>query len=448
MDFQFASFCLIVSEYHTFVFPESSEYMKYAMISVLFFNISFAFSTPITINAVAYASAVAQSLASTVAESRLCCTGLPVLGSIVWAYFKDEAGNVIQDEYHAIGKDETIDLTRVQNATGHTIELIVGSGQQLDPGNVRYIINVYTSKKISEELEFEVYTQDRDSSREKVEIVKENFLSSDSKIKDSTGKAVPAWNYYYTVAEDEYLQPHLSVTSKADQRPDVDVEIYVTDEYLKDQQAKPITNKILNQDMSVADAGYAFNKLTSSGTGESFIFLYYQDGIQVDVLVVNFLLGGMASNIEGSLYSADGQGNVVYQTNQSFSLQEGMAEVYEYVLRPEYSAEGEYYCSLDVVDGVTGEVNDRIKKVVVGHYSSFDEAEDLPDIQDELFGDKGYLSNYGDEGIDFTIFFNDSMFGVEGAYQITVKAVDYVKIILVKTVAVLAMAGYENSVKP
>ena len=345
--------------------------------------------------------------------------------TIVWAYFKDEAGNVIQDEYHAIGKDETIDLTRVQNATGHTIELIVGSGQQLDPGNVRYIINVYTSKKISEELEFEVYTQDRDSSREKVEIVKENFLSSDSKIKDSTGKAVPAWNYYYTVAEDEYLQPHLSVTSKADQRPDVDVEIYVTDEYLKDQQAKPITNKILNQDMSVADAGYAFNKLTSSGTGESFIFLYYQDGIQVDVLVVNFLLGGMASNIEGSLYSADGQGNVVYQTNQSFSLQEGMAEVYEYVLRPEYSAEGEYYCSLDVVDGVTGEVNDRIKKVVVGHYSSFDEAEDLPDIQDELFGDKGYLSNYGDEGIDFTIFFNDSMFGVEGAYQITVKAVDY-----------------------
>ena len=109
--------------------------------------------------------------------------------TIVWAYFKDEAGNVIQDEYHAIGKDETIDLTRVQNATGHTIELIVGSGQQLDPGNVRYIINVYTSKKISEDLEFEVYTQDRDSSREKVEIVKENFLSSDSKIKDSTGKA-------------------------------------------------------------------------------------------------------------------------------------------------------------------------------------------------------------------------------------------------------------------
>ena len=87
MDFQFASFCLIVSEYHTFVFPESSEYMKYAMISVFFFNISLAFSTPITINAVAYASAVAQSLASTVAESRLCCTGLPVLGSIVWAYF-------------------------------------------------------------------------------------------------------------------------------------------------------------------------------------------------------------------------------------------------------------------------------------------------------------------------------------------------------------------------
>lgn len=344
--------------------------------------------------------------------------------AIVWAYFKDEAGNVIQDEYHVIGKDETIDLTNVQNSTGHTIELIVGSGQQLDPGNVRYIINEYTSQIVSEELEFEVYTQDRDSKREKIEIVDKNLLFSDSNIKSSSGKVIPAWNYYYTVAEDEYLQPHLSVTSEADHRPDVDVEIYVTDEYLNNKQARPITDKILNQDMTVADAGYAFNKLTASGTGESFIFLYNLDGVQTDVLVVNFLMGGAASNIEGSLYSMDGQENVVYQTNQSFSMG-GSSEIYEYVLKPGYSSKESYYCSLDAVSGVSGEVNDSIEKVVEGHFTSLDEAKDLPDIKDELLGDKGYLSNYGGDGVNFTLFFNENMFGIESSYQITVKAVDY-----------------------
>ena len=36
----------------------------------------------------AYASATAQLSASTVAESKLCCTGNPVLGSMVWAYLR------------------------------------------------------------------------------------------------------------------------------------------------------------------------------------------------------------------------------------------------------------------------------------------------------------------------------------------------------------------------
>ena len=44
-------------------------------------------SNPITIKAVANASAVMQSSATTVAERMLCCTGYPVRGSMVWAYF-------------------------------------------------------------------------------------------------------------------------------------------------------------------------------------------------------------------------------------------------------------------------------------------------------------------------------------------------------------------------
>ena len=55
---------------------------------------------------------------------------------VVWAHFKDNEGNVIRDEYHVIERNENVDLSEFSYTTGYTMELIIGSGKQLDSSNV------------------------------------------------------------------------------------------------------------------------------------------------------------------------------------------------------------------------------------------------------------------------------------------------------------------------
>ncbi|MBB5264721.1 hypothetical protein HNP82_001849 [Catenibacillus scindens] len=353
---------------------------------------------------------------------------------IVWTYFKDEAGNIIQDEYHEIGRNEIVDLSQFQNSTGYTLELIVGNGKQLDPNNKRYIITVYISNKYSEKLEFELYTQNPDASREKVNILSKHFAVSDSNIMGSSGTYIPLWGYYYVCSEGEYIQPYISVSSLLDQRPDVDVVIYKLDEYLQNSQSgheiyPTITDKILNQDMSVANSGYKIDRTTDSGAGEVFIFLYYINGIQLDATVVEFLFGGQTSSLEGDIFDLQDSNktSIVYQTNVSFSAETNEnVDIYEYVLQQGFSANREYRFALNAISGTAGNVNEHITKVVEGHYNSLAEASNLPDIKDLLLGDEaaGYEKDYSN-GVDFTIFFDDSVFGLSDVYQFTIRTKEY-----------------------
>ena len=67
--------------------PLSAATIKYPFISGCCSQQAMAESAPQTIKAVAKASARIQFSAITVAESKECCTGYPVRGSMVWAYF-------------------------------------------------------------------------------------------------------------------------------------------------------------------------------------------------------------------------------------------------------------------------------------------------------------------------------------------------------------------------
>ena len=352
---------------------------------------------------------------------------------IVWTYFKDEAGNIIQDEYHEIGRNEIVDLSQFQNSTGYTLELIVGNGKQLDPNNKRYIITVYISDKYSEKLEFEIYSQNLDSTREEIPVLQKQMVTGDSNIMSSSGTYIPLWGYYYVCPEGVYLEPYISVSSLLDQRPDVDVVIYELEEYKENMQCgyekyPPVTDKLLNQDMSVADSGYKIDRTTDSGAGEVFIFLYYINGIQLDSIIVEFIFGGQLSNLEGDIFDIQDSNriSVVYQTNYNFGEIDADVDVYEYILKQEYSANKEYYFAFNAISGTSGNVNEHITKVVEGHYNSLAEASNLPDIKDLLLGDdaEGYKKDYSN-GVDFTIFFDDSVFGISDAYQFTIKTKEY-----------------------
>ena len=93
---------------------------------------------------------------------------VPESAEVVWAHFKDNDGNVIHDEYHVIDRNTTVDMSEFEYTTGYTMELIVGSGKQLDPNNTRYLVRVYLTNEVSEKVNFDLYTQSTDGTREQV----------------------------------------------------------------------------------------------------------------------------------------------------------------------------------------------------------------------------------------------------------------------------------------
>ena len=98
----------------------------------------------------------------------------PSNAEVAWSYFKDKDGNVIKDEYHVLSEDATIDLSpESYEDSCYEMELIVGSGKQLDPDNIRYIVQVYAAKEVVEDIDFTIYEKDGDN----VQRIRNNGIS-------------------------------------------------------------------------------------------------------------------------------------------------------------------------------------------------------------------------------------------------------------------------------
>ena len=71
---------------------------------------------------------------------------IPEDANVVWTYFRDEAGNVIEDEYRITDRDAVMDMRPayfyINGNWSYEMEMIVGSGKQLDMGNIRYNVMV------------------------------------------------------------------------------------------------------------------------------------------------------------------------------------------------------------------------------------------------------------------------------------------------------------------
>ena len=92
----------------------------------------------------------------------------PTDATTVWKYVRDEINNLESYEKYSIGSGATIDLSAAQNVRNYHLELIVGSENQLEKNNVRYVITVYITGTIQESLEYELYLQDLYGIRSKV----------------------------------------------------------------------------------------------------------------------------------------------------------------------------------------------------------------------------------------------------------------------------------------
>ena len=250
----------------------------------------------------------------------------------VWKYEIDKDGI---DNYvtYEIGKGNTIDLSQYQDNQDNQIEIIVGSGHQLDDTNVRYIIKIFFSDEIEEKISFEIYNADKNGNRVKVTPVATNYevINWDP----GTGVTIPVDSYGIVLSEGIPVgQALVNLQSERAENPHISVEVRPYGEFTD------ITDDILNQDMTQPGTGYAVKQDTSV-----FVLTYFKDEILYDTKIVGVVIAGGYVDKEEFLNTADeDKTDVIFDKSV---VHENNIRTTQIELKKGFSSEEEYYYSLN-----------------------------------------------------------------------------------------------------
>lgn len=363
---------------------------------------------------------------------------------IVWGYYKKENGERIDDEFHKIGRDETVDLSaEYEWENSYEMQLIVGSGAQLDAKNIRYIITVYVND-IYEWLSYNLLVEDasygyRDS------IYSVDVAYAESSLLKDAGVPVTEVSYYvqsdsryYQEGDTCYLGIHSTIAGDSD-REDIKVDVYPMQKFMEFRQnggqlQGAITEQILNQENLYTEGGYAGKYLASENADplalDNLFCMVYSDAKTGAILGYQGLLFVIRTNeppeVSGAIYTYEnGQmkeiskerdgvnGNDAgWSLNLNADPGDGLVDYYiygtTYRLIEGYPSNAEYYYVIDE--------NTQIDKVVKGFYNSREEAEKngAEDITAQVFPTDrtkapfGYKADYYHDQ-EFTVFFKDGM---------------------------------------
>lgn len=359
---------------------------------------------------------------------------IPTSATDVWMYVKNENNEEVLDSYnhYLISENPDLDLSTVAGITSYTLELIVGSGGQLNVGNVRYIIKVYVTNSISSEYNFELYKKDNNGVRSKVEPIEKTTAVGDLIL--TTIEATSFTLLDYDSSADYYI----AMSETAEEHPNVKIKVYNGNAqnllykmmFGLDSDVTDITSEIMHQDMTQKNAGYT-GDFTDPNNSNGFLLIEYtildwNTGIEKTQYSLRaFAIDSSYSN--GYLYSYEnGQKKDVacFSTREaivesmkinpdaSVSDVSGIHGIY-YMLNEGYSASQEYYVALELFADNYGEnTANHVEKAVVGSFSSLEEVTDEADIQQQLLAKDtniGYKANYNyqDNGQFFTVFLDD-----------------------------------------
>ncbi|MCD7760913.1 MAG: putative Ig domain-containing protein, partial [Clostridiales bacterium] len=376
---------------------------------------------------------------------------IPSSATTVWRYVKDDTDGVEMYEEYTIGNGETIDLSTEEGVSVYTTELIIGSNNQLDSSNIRYIVKVYVLSSVMEDIGFELYTQSEDGSR--TEIVADRV---DTIVNTQFGVDITVTLYTDSdhVTGKEY---YLGISSTADEHPNIRADIlsyagyisYLNTGSIPVEDEYNLTDQILNQDMTQTDAGYLGTydpSLSVYDTKNMFIIVYtnVKTGALIKFSGISFSITSDVSYIGVDVFAYDNgeMVDVFCREVASFEMTGGISiEIFSgsvtgdsverlyYMLNEGYSADDEYYCVMNAHGtGYGDDANSYVTKAVVGLYDTLEDAADAEDIKDELIpvdqtaSPRGYKANYNREngGVYFTVFFEDG-----SVFQIWVCIMEY-----------------------
>ena len=336
----------------------------------------------------------------------------------VWSDFKDEDGNVLEDVYRVTNMDDTVNMLMNSNGSKYSLQLIIGSGNQLDVDNIRYLVDVYIPEE-EEQVDFEVYIQDSELNRTRV---KRNQWSYNRKIedKDIIVNCLEVPLAYYDSASDYYVGLSLLKNHEG-----VDINIYegiysTAEEAYAAAEENPdldVTDKIYKQDMGTIGAGLK-GKYADWNNQKLYTSVIKYNGRIVDTnSFIIYIVSTYSYVYDGELYKQENNEKINITQGRSHDYSDDYdIEIFTYSLRPGYKANDEYYYYMEFYDGEADKYdNSKVTKAVVGHYDSLAKASGQPDIKSQLFTDNindentGYKGNFSGEGIDFTIFADEDV---------------------------------------
>lgn len=352
----------------------------------------------------------------------------------VWRYTKSNDDGLEEYKQYNIGKNETIDLSIDADIKAYTVELIIGSSNQLDNDNIRYIIKVFITDTVRDEIGYDLYLQEASGNR---------YLVTPERKNSGVNTQIPKFPFdvnEYVVPEPENgNQYYLGISSIADEHPNIKTEVYDFWTYISSggntENIDSITDDILNPKMDESNSGLAINY----GETNWFAIVYLDNNNNViGQSFITFAAVSDTTYVDVSLYAKNGNefsdavllnvDHIGFEDVDSLFAGKGIHE-HCLMLKDAYSVDSELYCVLNA-HGVTygDQANSYVKKAVVGCYDSLEEAANCEDIKDQLIpvdqtsSSRGYKANYNYEngGVQFTIFFEDG-----NVWKLVVLAMEY-----------------------
>lgn len=355
----------------------------------------------------------------------------------VWRYVKDTQDDLETYYEYTIGADEKIDLSYPTGVTSYDMELIVGKDGQLNASNIRYIIKVYVSDSYSENINFELY-DNASGHKTIVEPTHTDLSTGTYELSTIDGSTITAERLIYGQILETPISvnnAYLNITSERVKHPNITAKVWEWNHYGFNlnygyEYYSPITEKVLNQDMSSSNAGISFRELgVTNYNSLIFVVLYYLDDELLDakVLGLQFAAGYIA--YDGGMY-AEENGSLVNVTNNvihSENVENNRVWEMQCELKDGYSTNDKYNFKLEVngEGKINQSFNSVAEKAVVGHYDSLEAASGKADIKDKLLTDIGYNANYSGNGVDFTVFFPEGTFTDGNVKKFTIKATEY-----------------------
>ena len=309
------------------------------------------------------------------------------------------------DDYTIVGQDGTMDLApEDQYNSSHEMELIVGTGDQLDISNIRYILSVEVTP--SDEL-FDVVAYSSASPRQPIAVY-DTYLweqNSEQTILE-IGVDPTAWAY----GDLAYLSLSLNGGFNSTGLTTVVYQgLYESEEAAVAANA-PVIDDIWDQTAIAAEGGHLADygwKQNYQGMPEITVVLKRGDSVALIRPMILYMYEDEMNISVSGLYAENGGDYhfLSYDGPSTWDNVLGM-QVRTITLENGYPANGTYYLRMNLRNPAVGNTDNHgiayVRHAAVGNYSTAAQIQTQPDIKAQLFSDTGYSADYS-AGVVFSV---------------------------------------------